>query len=223
MATSNKILLGLFLLPVVILVSIYGSLYARYKQGDYVTEKQQNEASMTINELPAFSGIDLGEYKGGDITVKTGDAFSLSYYKNDKEGFQFEVRDNTLFVKTLTDNYQQATITCPSFSHIRVEDTRLHIGSMILGRCTFDIRGQKSRVNFAARVDTLSLDLKDRSSVHFNEEAVVGVLNLTMENNTKLSGNHAVIKSFGQVAVADSAAVNLDGRTLMRLVPITNQ
>ncbi len=217
MTTSNKILTGLFLLPIVILGANYGALYVKYKKDDYTTQKDLNEERLIKATLPSFNRIDLGDYRGEQVHVQHG-AFEISYDKTSRDIIRFEVSDNTLYIKTTENGYHGVSITCPSFTYLSA-GTRVNIDSMYLPQCTLDMHGENARLNFQAQSDTLFLTLQNKASFRLEAGAAIRLLHLEMENHTAMTGDPAAsIGQFGNTVISDSADLQLDGKTFRMLL-----
>lgn len=218
MATSNKILIALFLLPLLILGTNFGALYMKYKNENYTTQNELNNSRLTKNELPPFTRIDLSEFKGDNIDIRSGEA-ALHYDKSYNDNIRFEVKDNTLFVKTLQEGYHTATILSNGFHYLSTA-ANVNIDSMYLPVLELIVSEKSGAVSFNAQCDTLSTKLLESSSLTLSPTSVIGVFNLEMTNHTTIIANpNANIKQFGQALISDSANLQLDGKTLKLLLP----
>ncbi len=218
MATSNKILIALFMLPIVILGVNFGALYMKFKNDDYVTEKKINDERTTKNQLASFSRIDLSGFRGEQTEIVQGD-YTLNYDKNYNDYISFEVRDSTLFVKTIKDGYHSVVISCHSFNFLSAR-SRVNIDSMPLSNCHLDIMGENATINFNAQCDTLSVKLADMASINMQPASSIELFNLEMADHTAVSSEQsAIIQQFGHTVIADSATVHLYGKTFKLLLP----
>ena len=97
MKTSNKILLGLFLAPILCLSTISLSLYAKYKSHDYVSLESLQEDQYTNHIL---GNITVVKAKGLlHCNIFPSDTIRLEIEKN-KEGFlKFSIQGDTLYLK----------------------------------------------------------------------------------------------------------------------------
>src|SRR5882757_60849 len=79
MKKSNKLLLLTALLPLILLGLVHFSLYARYKAGNFVTEKQLHSERYERKELPAPVVLSV---KGVDyVDVIPSDTFAVEFDK----------------------------------------------------------------------------------------------------------------------------------------------
>ena len=67
MKTSNKILVGLFLLPFLIVLFIDLTLYAKIKKGDYVSVEQAEIETSISQKLTPFTDITVDNFTNGRI------------------------------------------------------------------------------------------------------------------------------------------------------------
>ena len=153
MKTSNKILLALFLLPFVVCLFIYVSLYAKYKNNDFITEKQLNEENHITEQLPPFNQIAIAHFKG-DITIEQSNDRSVRFEKWNKENFAYEVKNNVLNIRTIKGNYASLTILCPSFEQLDADSAGVQINSMKFQNLRLNL-GHEANVHFKGQADSI--------------------------------------------------------------------
>lgn len=215
MKTSNKILLCLFLLPFAAAIFVYSSLYAKFRNNDYVTEAQLDEESHITSTIGSFNNIDVSGYKG-HITIKHGDHFALKFEKWNKDRFSYEIKDNKLFINTKADYDNPITILCPGFERLLADSSSIFVDSIHLKHVFFDL-GHNTSLNFNGHADTLTADISSGAGMDLNNNATVGVLNLTIDNHASFENNTGIITQFGKMQLQDSAELRVDGKTLRLL------
>ena len=223
MKTSNKILLALFLLPFIIVLSIILTVHAKIKNGNYTTEKKEQEKNRITNQLNPFSDIDLSGYKNGRVEIKYSDSFYIYYDKVQKENINIEQEGNKLALKTNTsnDNYHFVTILCPTFSALHFDSLNVSVGAMHLTNARIDA-GAESTLHFAGKATKLTIAGLRNSNTSFEDKAIVDTLNLQLSNGATFNNMHGVIMQLGQVALDDSASVNVGGKTAELMLQNSN-
>ncbi|MBN8859258.1 MAG: DUF2807 domain-containing protein [Sphingobacteriales bacterium] len=218
MKTSNKILLALFLLPFITVLFIMLTLHAKIKNGDYITDQQLEEKNNNRYTVQPFTEIYLQNFRYGNVTITKADSFSIKYSKEIKDNIEYRLNGNRLFVKSLGNNYyNRVVIYCPSFNSIEADSSAVSVDSMSLYNCRIAV-GASSSLSFGAQADTLSLNLKDHSDLSFTSTAKVNVLGLAMGNHATLNQTEGTIKNRGEMLLADSATLNIDGRTMQKFI-----
>lgn len=223
MKTSNKILLTLFLLPFVTVLFIMLAVHAKIKNGDYITEKQEQEENRITNPLAPFSEIDLSAYKNGKVEIKYSDSFYIRYDKSQKENISIEEQGNKLVLKTNngSDNYHFATIFCPTFSALRFDSLEVFVDAMHLANIQIDA-GAEASLHFAAKAASLAVSGQRGSTISLDDKAVVDTLNLELSNGASFNNMQGVITRLGLVRLEDSASMNIGGRTMQMLLQNSN-
>ncbi len=217
MAISNRILTGLFLLPLVILGLNYGALYVKYKNDDYITERKLREEQTATTALPAFSRIDLSGYGYDAVRIQQGEP-AISYHKNAHDLVQFEVKDQTLYVKTTADGYHGIKITCASLAQLTVA-RGVEIVDLPLQQCTVTISGENASLGLQTKANTLAVSLSNNASFKLEAGGSIGLLHLEMNEHTAFSVDPSgSINQFGKVQVADSVHIQMDGKTFSKLL-----
>ncbi|MFT3704882.1 MAG: hypothetical protein QM802_21125 [Agriterribacter sp.] len=215
MKTSNKILLTLFLLPFVIVLFMSLALYAKIKRGDFITGKQQDMENSIIKHTEPFSDIDLSHFTNGHLTIQYSDSFSIKYDKWEKDNIEYLQEGSKLMLKTKPgSDYNTATILCPSFKNLRFDSLEVEIDSMHLSNTTLNI-GNNASLNFGAQADNLQVNTAKGSGINFSENAIVDTLHLQLSNGATLNKeSNGIIKHLGEIQLADSASITVDGKTM---------
>jgi len=96
MRTSNKILLGIFLTPLLILTSIHVALYAKYKSGNYVTMKTVEEDRFTRTTFKNINNIAV--YGLDNFNVKPADSLKLEIEKDKNGHLHYTIVGDSLII-----------------------------------------------------------------------------------------------------------------------------
>ncbi|MEO5682421.1 MAG: hypothetical protein ABIQ88_07245 [Chitinophagaceae bacterium] len=96
MRTSNKIILGIFLGPLIILISLQLALYAKYKSGHYVILKSVQEDRFLRPVLKNISTVTV--YGLNNFHVHPADTLRLEIEKDKKSHLHYTVNGNALII-----------------------------------------------------------------------------------------------------------------------------
>jgi hypothetical protein len=96
MRTSNKILLGIFAGPLVILTLIHVSLYAKYKSGNYVAMKTVNEDRFVRHSLKNITHIAV--YGLNNFRMVHSDSSTLEMEKNEDGHLHYTINGDSLVI-----------------------------------------------------------------------------------------------------------------------------
>jgi len=225
MKTSNKIILGIFLFPFLLVLLMNIALYAKIKSGSYTTREQEIEENTITTPMQNFSDIDLTAIKNGRIEIKQGDGFAIRFEKWAKDNFEYEQQGNKLVLKSKKgreNEYKVVTVLCPSFSHLSADSIEVFVDAMQLGNTQIEV-GAEANLNFAAHAQNLTLSGKKNSNISFQEGAIADTLNLQLVNGANFNKTAGIVKQIGQVNLEDSAALNIDGKTMRTLLQKQSQ
>lgn len=224
MKTSNKIILALISLPLVLMIFVYGNLYAKYKNNDFITEKQLEEERTIRTNLQTFHTINLTDFQGDHtVTITKGDAYTVSIDKSGQEAFSFVEDNGTLKIKSRNDFHSRVTITCPDFQNLVADSSVLvYLTEINLRRldCKMEAGGF---LTLNGAVDTLNLSVAQVTSVELQNESKIEILNLQMKDETKLEQSGGEVAAFGNVSIGDSCSIKFNGKTLQKLLQKTAQ
>ena len=137
MRTSNKIILGIFLVPLIIIAALHVTLYAKYKSGNYVSMKNI-EADRFIR--PALKNIDnIVVYGLENFSIVPSDTLSLEIEK-DKYGYlHYSIEGNTLVIhgdstiqhpdgtKDIQRSYENVNLYLPSTKNITADNSNVRL------------------------------------------------------------------------------------------------
>jgi hypothetical protein len=133
MKTSNKILLGVFIMILLVSTAIQLALSSKYKRGEFTTENQTaRKDSITIKKVSyvSINGLD-------NVKLIPSEAYSLETEKNMPSYFKYTVVGDTLFLhgdsasagsgsmSTGRKVYAEVTLRVPAMALIAVENSNL--------------------------------------------------------------------------------------------------
>lgn len=96
MRTSNKIVLGIILAPLVALSSLHVALFAKYKSGNYVSMKTVQQDRF---DRPALKNIDNIEVYGlENFSITPADSFAIEIEKSKYGHLHYTVKGNSLVI-----------------------------------------------------------------------------------------------------------------------------
>src|ERR1700733_3371730 len=96
MRTSNKILLGIFVGPLIIITCIHVALYAKYKSGHYVAMQTVQEDRYTTAYYKNISTVSV--YGLNNFTIKPSDSIKLEVEKSRDGHLHYSFDGNTLVI-----------------------------------------------------------------------------------------------------------------------------
>lgn len=96
MKTSNKLLLGIFLMIIILVTTVQLMVYAKYKRGEYVQFQREQYSPMTSVEIPAVRFVSI---KGlGNCVFMGADKPKLEIQKGNTGGLAYRVVNDTLYI-----------------------------------------------------------------------------------------------------------------------------
>ena len=183
MKTSNKILLGTFLVALLILVSVHVALYAKYKKGDYtlVTDDMW-PTNMITYSLSDIKYVSVNNVE--NVTIHAADSSKLRYDKpgDDEDDFlDVKRRNDTLFLFGKSKRnangrwYRGTALFFAGPLPVRITNSNLHI---------------YSRRNITTKSFPLDITL-DQSFMAVNNpqnnEVNIAALKIYASNNSRVS------------------------------------
>ena len=230
MKTSNKILLGAFLVTLLILVSVHVALYAKYKKGDYtlVTDDMW-PTNMITYSLSDIKYVSVNNVE--NVTIHTADSSKLRYDKpgEGEENFlEVKRRNDTLFLfgkSTRKANgrwYKGTALFFAGPVPVRITNSNLHIysrGNIDTKSFPLDITLDQSFMavnnpqNNEVNIGALKIDASNRSRVSlFNVKT--NFLNVRLKNSsleeTTLNADSIMI------VTDDSSKIQLSGKNSIK-------
>lgn len=218
MKTSNKILLTLFVLPFVIMISIYTALYGKYKNGEYVTERQIENERSALTSVDAFTTIEMNGSENMHITVKHSDSFAVRVDKQHEDRLQFQSQGGVLTIRAKDRQYYfPVTVYCPSFLRLSVDSANVEIGAVVPAAGITMHIGAEGRVTFNGPADSLTADVKRNGSIVLGNTADIKWLNLHMADGSRFTNEEGEVQQIGNLVLEDSATLHVNGKT-MRMI-----
>lgn len=215
MKTSNKILLALFVLPFVVITLLAFSVYSSYKNGKYITQEQYEREIKVANTTTSFNGINLQSYKGY-VNINKADSFAVVVYKWDKDKITYDVKDGNLVLSSKNPNdYIPVTILCPAVSSVTIGSTGVTLSDALKNGSV--IAKAESDININGDIDSLTLNIEKNAQVNVGDSKIQK-LQLQVADGGRFISNNATIGEFGTVAIADSAIINMGGKTLKSFI-----
>src|ERR1700730_8085698 len=220
MKTSNKILLTLALLVFVSFTATNLSLYAKYKNGDYITQEQLDATETDTRKLDHFNVIVIENYEG--ISLLPSDSFAIRENHKNAGNFNYSIKGDHLILSPKNNitgerEYANVTLLCPGSINIILKNSDLGLNKGQWKTLTAGL-SKESRLNVNTKVDSLSVQAEDESSVNFNEGSVIKKLSLQLNQKSGFTMDHGKIEQFGTIGLSDSSRIEADGRTVKRLM-----
>jgi hypothetical protein len=162
MKTSNKILLGTFLLVLVIITSIHVAIYAKYKSNDYITLQVLHEERYATYALHDIQSVYLAGLQS--VTIIPADTAKLEIEKEGFRELRHDIVNGVLTIKgdSVSEHWSS------SFDRVRnSRDVIIYLPRIPAIRATYcelNILG----VNDTAKALSFSLDLTG-TTVHFTD------------------------------------------------------
>ena len=137
MRTSNKILLGILLLPLFILASLNAALYAKYKSGHYTTMKSVKEDRYTRRPLKNIHKIAV--YGLENLRIIPSDTMRLEIERDSRGHLHYTINGDSLIIHgdtTITRpggardterSYQDVNLYLPSSAIIAADNSGVNI------------------------------------------------------------------------------------------------
>lgn len=221
MKTSNKILLTLFVLPFIIVLFIYASLYGKYKNGDYVTQQQVENERSALTLLDDFNKISLGGFERGNVFIKYSDSFAVRTDNWNKDQIEFQSQAGVLSLRSKNQHgYLSVIVYCPGFSALSIDSASAEIDPFILAGVTMDI-GREGNITFNGSADSLTVNIERSGGFTLGNTANVKWLNLRLANGSRFNNEQGSIQQIGTLVLDDSATLNVNGKT-MRMIAEKN-
>ena len=122
MKRSNKLLLLTALLPLIFISVVHFSLYAKYKSGDFVTEKQEHTERYDRKELPAPVYLSIKGIRS--VYIVSSDTFAVEYPK------EYNAVKRGVYKKEIGANGTVTTVSIdePELHYLRNGDTLTIVG-----------------------------------------------------------------------------------------------
>jgi hypothetical protein len=137
MRTSNKILLGIFLAPLLILTLIHAVLYAKYKTGNYVTMKSVEEDRFIRKALKNINNIAV--YGLNNFNIKPADSLQLEIEKDKNGHLHYAIVGDSLIIHgdstinrpdgsaDIRRSYQAVNLYAPMIANIIADNADINL------------------------------------------------------------------------------------------------
>jgi hypothetical protein len=137
MRTSNKILLGIFLTPLLILTLIQVALYAKYKSGNYVSMKTVQENRFIRKTLKNISNVKV--YGLNNFRIMPSDSLRLEIEKDENSHLHYTITGNSLIIHgdstgprlngsgDIIRSYQAVNLYLPSGATITADNSEVTV------------------------------------------------------------------------------------------------
>jgi hypothetical protein len=234
MKTSNKLLIGIFLIILILITTTQLMVYAKYKRGEVTSFKREQFDQMTSLPLPAVRFISLQGL--GTCAVKPADTLKVEIQQNNANVIKYHMVNDTLVIvgdATMTDeklekggrNFSRVNIYLPAsvqltgaYSNFRVWGAD---DSAAAPSYTFNLEKNsnlfihfKGGDNAAVYFNQLNIH-GERSTVDLNEHVIMNELNLQLVDS-KLNDNMATIRKI-TMGSDNNSSINLSGKNVKAL------
>jgi len=235
MRTSNKILLGVFLLILVILTAINGAIYAKYKSNDFTTSARLHEERYNRYNIDGVQSVSL---TGLDhVTIIPSDSVKLEIEKSGNRKVNYTFTNGELVIKgdtiiTYKDGttsrertYEDIIIYLPYVQNIKADYCTIFIrGAKDTARST-EVRAALAdtelQMGETEREDTLSNNFSSivlskvrGGTVSISNRAHVGNFEMNLESGSFTDGGASFDSLF--VSADDNSSVSLTGRNISK-------
>jgi hypothetical protein len=237
MRTSNKIILGVFLAPLIIVVAIQAALYAKYKSGDFVSMKSIEEDRF---ERPALKNINNVVVYGLDnFSITAADSFAVQIEKSKYGHLHYTISGDSLVIhgdsvinhpdgaKDTERSNQNVNLYLPSGKNIIADNSDLRLkGSKdsskagayhfsLLNSASFKIDENDYEDSTYKYFKDLTIKADHASNIEISAYTRIGELNLTMLESQFIDNDAQIGKL--TIDVDKKSSVTLKGDNLKKL------
>lgn len=235
MKTSNKILLGIFLSPLLIIAAINMTLYAKYKSGHYIAMTTVERDRFIRQPLKNISYVAV--YGLNNFTVKAADTARLQIEKDEHGHLHYSIHGDSLIIhgdsllnkareNEILRSYQSVTLYLPGEINILADNTDIYLAGSTdstKGRSLHLQLSNSSRCEVPDDFDNAKLQYFNVLSVHANNAngielsgaAHIDALNLVLAN-TPFDDKSAVINKL-VISADKNSSLTLKGDNLEKL------
>jgi len=136
MKTSNKILLGIFFLPLLVLATVNTALYTKYKTGHYIAMAVVEQERYTRQDLKNIKYVAV--YGVNHFTIKPADTARLQIEKNENSHLHYSIHGDSLIIHgdslrrtskedEVLRSYQAVTLYLPGEANIFADNTDVYL------------------------------------------------------------------------------------------------
>ncbi len=195
MKTSNKILVGAFVIALLILFSVHLTLYAKYKKGEFSivsNEWQPNLATLSLDNVKYLSVDNID-----NISIHLSDSSKLLYDKpqeKDEETLSFTRKDDTLFVTGKNDQgnirwYKRADLYLSQNLASKFTNSQIHLSQkkpIANSTLYFDLDNSELNIdqlgNTSSILSGLQISARNKSRISFGD-VYVTTLQMQLRNS----------------------------------------
>lgn len=236
MKTSNKLLIGIFLIILILITTTQLMVYVKYKRGEVTSFKREQFDPMTSLPIPAVRFISV---KGlGSCAVKPANTLKLEIQQDNVNVIKYHMANDTLVIvgdASMTDeemdkgglnrNFSLVNIYLPASVQLKGTYSNFRVwgadDSLAAPSYTFYLEKNSNLfVNFKGPDNTSvyfnQLNIHgERSTVDLNEHAVLNELNLQL-NDSKINDNAATVRKIN-MGSDNNSSINLSGKNVKAL------
>lgn len=237
MRTSNKIILGVFLAPLIIVIAIQAALYAKYKGGDFVYMKTIEEDRF---ERPSLKNIDnIVVYGLENFSITPADSFAVEIEKNKYRFLHYTINGNSLIIhgdstisrpdgtKDVMRSYENVNLYLPGMMNITADNSDVRLkgskdslkaGSYhfnLLNAASFKIQENDYEDSTYKYFKGLTIKADHAANIEISAFTHISELNLTMLESV-FTDNEAQIDKL-TMDVDKKSSVKLTGENLKKL------
>lgn len=233
MRTSNKIILGIFVAPLLIIASVHIALYAKYKSGNYVMMKTAKEDRFVRFPLKNIRRVHVMGLN--NVNIITSDTARIEYEKGN-EAFQYTVTGDSLYVhgetvvnagnhQEMDRGYQLVNIYLPGASisadnasialsgstdSLKAPSYTIYLTPGADFRAQYQGRGDDTRTYF----NNLVVEASRAGSLNLAEFVHIASMTLNV-TESEFNDNKATIENL-QLKADDKSTIILNSRNLKR-------
>lgn len=234
MKTSNKILLGTLVVPLLVITLIHVSLYAKYRSGRYVSMKSVEEDRFTRLPLKHITTVAL--YGLTNVSISASGAARMEIEKNGSSQFHYNIHGDSLIIhgdstvkradgsEEIERSYQAVNIYLPAPATIAARESQLKItgSSDSLGATSYHFSLINSDFKMEndygdsthAYFKTIYIQADHSSEIELNQNATLQELELNLLESA-FTDNGASINKL-TVATDKGSTVTLKGSNLQK-------
>lgn len=234
MKTSNKLLLGIFLMIITLVTTVQLVVYAKYKRGEYVQFQRENYSSFTSYDIHAVRFISITGM--GNISIIPGDTSRLEVQKEEVAHLTYRVVNDTLIINGDTSltkddldrgsrNHNRVYVILPYTAQINATYCSLYVGGAVdsAHAPSYNIHLEKGSSLGILDRGSYKKDLYfnqmhiegEGSTIELHEQTVVNGLHAKLINS-RIDDKEAVIRNL-TIDADPTSAVTLTGKNIKAL------
>jgi hypothetical protein len=238
MRTSNKLLLGIFLSPLLVMAAINVALYAKYKSGHYVAMTTIEKDRFTRQTLKNIRYVAV--YGLNNFTVRTADSAKLELEKDEHGHLHYSIQGDSLVIhgdsivqksgETETRrSYQSVNLYLANEAVVKADNSDVYLVGAKDSAKAKSFQFQLSNTagcrmpegsredNVRQYFNVLTIQASGSSSIELSGTASIEQLNLNMQN-AQFDDKDATIANF-TVDADKASSLTLKGDNLKKIKP----